>query len=389
MFLSRLLSRFGGKRTIAVDFLHLLPKGQNGGVKPAVFAFLDRMGRQAGRRVSFIYIANEATRADVEKLARPGDRIWYTHRTTADPEPGLGPDTVDTNRLVEAGVDLVYNPLGPDRLSGERIPFVCLLIDLLHRELPEALPAVEVERRERFFADACGRAAAIQVISDDVAERLVRAFGVDRKKLFRTYLPIQQAEESVDAGGNAPACDGSYFIYPANTWPHKNHARLLQAFRLFLDRRAERWSTWKLVLTGAAVSSPDELDGQIEQAGLIGRVIRTGYLERRELLDTISGAAALVYPSLNEGFGIPILEAQQAGIPIACSNVTCLPEVAGEGALFFDPRQVNAIADALEKLADDREACMALVEAGKANLVRFDFNREARRFSTALFRIDR
>lgn len=375
---------FRRRITIAVDLVRLLPGGENGGVKPAVFALLDWMGRREGRRVRFIYIGNEATRSDLESLARPRDEIWYTHLTTADPGPGYGPDKVDTERLVAAGVDLLYNPFGPDRLGGGRIPFVSLLIDLLHREMPDTLPEVEVAHRERFFADACARAAAIQVISDDVARRLVEAFGLSRDRIFRTHLPLQQADSvGIEETGRA-ALIGRYFLYPANTWPHKNHVRLLEAFRLFLDRGSRQTEPWSLVLTGSGPETFQILDRDIERLGLEDRVLRVGYLERPDYLATMSRAGALIYPSLNEGFGIPILEAQQAGIPVACSNLGSLPEVAGVAALFFDPMDVDVMATAFLRLAIEEETRTRLIAGGRKNLKRFKFDDEASRFSARL-----
>lgn len=371
---------FRRRITIAVDLVRLLPGGENGGVKPAVFALLGWMGRKEGRRVRFIFVGNEATRSDLELLARPGDEIWCTHRTTADPDPGDGPNKVDTERLVAAGVDLLYNPFGPDRLGGGRIPFVSLLIDLLHREVPETLPEVEVAHRERFFTDACARAAAIQVISDDVARRLVEGFGVSRGRLFRTHLPLQQIEAADGGASGEPAASGRYFLYPANTWPHKNHVRLLEAFRVFLDQASPQADCWTLVLTGSGPESFQLLDTDVARLGLEDRVLRVGYLDRNDYLATMREAGALVYPSLNEGFGIPILEAQLAGVPIACSQIGSLPEVAGEGALLFDPRDVDAMASVLARLAVEESTRERLVVEGRSNLKRFNFEKEANRF---------
>lgn len=377
---------FRRRITIAVDLVRLLPGGENGGVKPAIFALLDWMGRREGRRVRFIYVGNEATRSDLESLARPQDDIWFTHRTTADPEPGSGLENVDTDRLVAAGVDLLYNPFGPDRLGGGRIPFVSLLIDLLHREVPEALPEIEVAHRERFFADACLHAAAIQVISDDVARRLVEAFGVSPDRLFRTHLPLQQIDTAGMEVRGETVSTGRYFLYPANTWPHKNHVRLLEAFRLFLDRRSPQAESWSLVLTGSGPESFRILDADLERLGLEDRVLRVGYLERQDYLATMSRAGALIYPSLNEGFGIPILEAQQARVPVACSDVGSLPEVAGMGARFFDPLDTSCLCETMEGLAEDSDSRTDLIRKGRANLARFTFSREANQFVRAMRR---
>jgi glycosyltransferase involved in cell wall biosynthesis len=375
---------FRRRITIAVDLVRLLPGGENGGVKPAVFALLDWMGRTKGRKVRFFFVGNEATRSDLESLARPGDTIWCSHRTTADPEPGDGPDKVDFNRLLAAGVDLLYNPFGPDRLGEGRIPFVSLLIDLLHREVPDALPEVEVAHRERFFADACARAAAVQVVSDDVARRLVEGFGLPRDRLFRTWLPLQQIDvERAELESTVPA--GPFFLYPANIWPHKNHRKLLEAFRGFLDRMPMDAESWSLVLTGSGPDTFDLLDPDILRLGLQDRVLRLGYLNRPEYLNTMRAAHALVYPSLNEGFGIPVLEAQQAGIPVACSNLGSLPEVAGDGAVLFDPRDLEDMATVLFRLATDDEIRKHLISRGRLNLERFDFETEANRFADRLY----
>lgn len=381
---SKIISRFRRRFTVAVDLVRLLPGGENGGVKPAVFSFLEWMGRREGRRTTFIFIANEETRIEVLRLVRPGDQIWCSHRTTADPDPGMGPDAVDTDRLSGAGVDLLYNPFGPDRLGGGRIPFVSLLIDLLHREVPESLPIEEINHREQFFADACARAAAVQVISDDVGDRLVAAYGLERDRLFRTYLPLQQIDAPQLAAGGRAVTEGRSFIYPANFWPHKNHRRLLEAFRLFIDAVPGRGDAWSLVLTGAGRNSGDDLDCAIEEQGLTDRVLRAGYLERADYLATLQSSAGMVYPSLNEGFGIPILEAQQAGVPVACSNLSSLPEVAGAGALFFDPRNPLDIEKAMAAIAEPGSIAGRLKELGNKNLSRFDFDTEAECFAERL-----
>jgi glycosyltransferase involved in cell wall biosynthesis len=384
MKFSNIFSRFRRRLTVAVDFVRLLPGGENGGVKPAVFSLLEWMGRREGDRLIFIFIVNQATRDEVLRLARPGDRVWCSHHTTADPDPGMGPDPVDTDRLVAAGVDLLYCPFGPDRLGGGRIPFVSLLIDLLHREVPEALPSEEVIHREQFFTDACSRAAAIHVISDDAGDRLVAAYGLDRDRLFRTYLPLQQIDAPQPANRGWTAIKGRTFIYPANFWRHKNHPRLLGAFRLFLDEVPKRRDLWSLILTGARATAGDDLDRVIGEQELRDRVIQTGYLERADYLATLRGSAGLVYPSLNEGFGIPILEAQQAGVPVACSNLSSLPEVAGAGALFFDPTDSRQIANAMAAIAESGPVVEKLLALGHENLSRFDFETEAGRFADRL-----
>ena len=115
-------------------------------------------------------------------------------------------------------------------------------------------------------------------------------------------------------------------LYPARPWPHKNHARLFEAFARLRARRPNL----RLVLTGEG-----------EYGALPAGVEARGRVSRDELVRLYQGAAALVFPSLYEGFGMPVLEAMACGCPVACSNVTSLPEVAGDAARLFDPRDVG------------------------------------------------
>jgi glycosyltransferase involved in cell wall biosynthesis len=130
----------------------------------------------------------------------------------------------------------------------------------------------------------------------------------------------------------------AYLLYPARPWRHKNHARLFEAFARLRTIRPEL----RLVLTG-------EGDFGVLPPG----VEALGRISRDELVRLYQGAAALVFPSLYEGFGMPVLEAMACGCPVACSNVTSLPEVAGDAARTFDPRNIDDIAAAIESVLAD------------------------------------
>jgi glycosyltransferase involved in cell wall biosynthesis len=126
-----------------------------------------------------------------------------------------------------------------------------------------------------------------------------------------------------------------FLLYPALGWPHKNHARLFEAFALLRARR----SGLRLVLTGYAGSVPDGAEAR-------------GRVPADELLSLYRRAAALVFPSLYEGFGQPPLEAMACGCPVACSNAASLPEVVGDAARLFDPDSVEDMAAAVEEVLD-------------------------------------
>jgi glycosyltransferase involved in cell wall biosynthesis len=127
-----------------------------------------------------------------------------------------------------------------------------------------------------------------------------------------------------------------YLVYPARNWPHKNHARLFEAFQLLRRDRPEL----KLVLTGD--DHPNLPDG----------VVSLGRVPPDELVTHYQRAAALVFPSLNEGFGFPPLEAMACGCPVAVSRRTSLPEICGDSAEYFDPTDPADIAAAVGRVLD-------------------------------------
>ncbi|MFH1342452.1 MAG: glycosyltransferase family 1 protein, partial [Pseudomonadota bacterium] len=164
-----------------------------------------------------------------------------------------------------------------------------------------------------------------------------------------------------------------YLIYPANFWKHKNHEMLLTAFGI--ARNAGLPTHLKLVCTGALGERQQWLQRAAEAMDLSRNVLFPGYLSNAELLGLLTNCAGVIFPSLYEGFGLPVIEAMAIGVPVACSNVTSLPEVAQDAAIMFDPRIPEQIADAMISLVQDRELRGRLVEAGTLRAAQFSDSR--------------
>ena len=128
---------------------------------------------------------------------------------------------------------------------------------------------------------------------------------------------------------------------------------------------------FKLLLAGGAGWGGEDLAAHADARGVHDSVLFPGYVSDEEKSALLRAARALAFPSLHEGFGFPVLEAQMAGTPISCSNTSSLPEVSGAAALLFDPLQVHAIADALLAVALDDVLRMQLIERGAHNAARF------------------
>jgi glycosyltransferase involved in cell wall biosynthesis len=161
-----------------------------------------------------------------------------------------------------------------------------------------------------------------------------------------------------------------------NQQPRKNLARLLRAWRLLL--RGELNAGCCLVIAGGHHGRRDDLGALIDELGLGKHVEILGYVTDGDVPGLYRAAEAFVFPSLYEGFGLPLLEAMACGTPVACSNVTSLPEVAGDAAVFFDPLDPAGIAAALATILNDHEMRAALQRRGLRRAALFDWQDCAR-----------
>lgn len=143
--------------------------------------------------------------------------------------------------------------------------------------------------------------------------------------------------------------------------PGKNHVRLIRAFELFKKRTG---LPHQLVLAGSDWDRAAEIHAAAEASSVRDQILFTGFVQGSEMPDFLSGSSAFVFPSLFEGFGMPLLEAMASGIPLACANTSSLPEVAGDAALLFPPDDEAAMADALAELTGNPSRAQDLRERG-------------------------
>lgn len=374
---------------IGVDLLRLAPGGANGGVKPLLYSFLTEMARQRGAAFNFAVFAQPALRAELAAVLRPGD---YVLELTGDHLDVLRRDAKSTWRPAgrfalsddvprRAQLDVLYAAFGVTQFARPGLPLVSLLIDTLHRDVPAALPIEEVNYREHCFTRATREATFIQSISRHVVSRLGELYAVPPARCFHTYIPAQNRLPAPAADALPPPCTPAspFFFYPANFWPHKNHETLLVAYRLYAVAAGAR--AWPLVLTGASDDRQKLLEELRDGLGLRERVSFLGHLDDAAFAALWTRAGALVFPSLNEGFGIPLLEAMRFGIPILAANTGSIPEVVGDAALLVDPADPRALADALRRLAIREGVREDLIARGRARLNAFSLPLEAGRLA--------
>jgi glycosyltransferase involved in cell wall biosynthesis len=229
---------------------------------------------------------------------------------------------------------------------------------------------------------AARMAEAILTVSEFSRRMLVETYGVPFARVHVTPLGVERALFRAPADPGAPevlrhdlGLPTAFLLFPANTWPHKNHLRLLDALTAL---RASTGLRPSLVLTGFPKHGHPAMLEAISGHGLGDQVRWLGYVNEARLAGLYRAATALVFPSLHEGFGLPVLEAMASGCPVACASTTATGETAGDAALTFDPADTAAIAEAIRSLLGSETLRRDLARRGLARAAEFSWEGCAR-----------
>ncbi len=233
-----------------------------------------------------------------------------------------------------AELDAIHFPLTVMLPAPGGLPAATTILDLQHEEHPEFFSRAQLLYRRRFYRRPLIESRIVITISEHARRTILERHGLPPERVRAIHLAIDHERFTPDGRPREP-----FLLYPANAWPHKNHRRLFEAFALVRRERLEL----RLVLTGIGH----------ERLSLSPGVESRGHVSLDELVALYRTAAAVVYPSLYEGFGMPCLEAMACGTPVAASAVASLPEVCGDAAVYLDPTSVESIADAIRRVLDD------------------------------------
>ena len=258
-------------------------------------------------------------------------------------------------------------------------PMVVSIHDVVWKRHPETLPPLTRYRLQALIPVTLTRARRVFVLSEAMREELLECYGhpADRISLVppavhpRFAAGIDRAAvERVRAKHHLPA---DYVLYVGALQPRKNLGRLFEAFARV---RGEGFPH-RLAIAGQEVWMTRPMRETVHQLGLEDALVFTGYLDDADLPALFHGAAAFVYVSIYEGFGIPVAEAMACGAPVLTSNTGALAEVAGDAALTCDPYDVEAIAEGLRVILTDTATRARLCEAGPRRASCYSFENMA------------
>lgn len=382
-----------GKSTLVmVDLRGIDVSGINGGLQTYVIWLIKWLCSKHREDFSFLGIARWTNHELVASLLGAEDAVLVEadHSQILDHGNEQCPVTVTTSVPLEEiakrmDVEVLYCPFGPLTFQLEGLRSIVLIADLLHRELPDCLPPETRSLREQYLQRAMVGATFFQCISRSSQERLEHHFPSTAGKTFFTYLPVQERliDPAASAPGDAPDLRHPYFFYPANFWPHKNHRILLVAYQIYVTAAGD--AAWDLVLTGSDYQGQaEDIHRLAQDLGVDHKVKMAGYVSDAALAELWRKAGALVFPSLHEGFGIPLLEAMSHRIPILCGPDYSLNEIGGDAALYFNPRKPLQIAARMKEMAENLGLAERLRTAGTERLAHFHADEEAELVVVAL-----
>lgn len=244
---------------------------------------------------------------------------------------------------------------------------IALIHDLNFEHYPQHLPFRNRVYYRYFFRRFAAKADKIVTISQYTKKDMIEVYKIDAKKIDVIILGAKEifkplADDDIQITKEKYAQGQPYFFFVGSLHARKNILRLMQAFDVF---KKQNPCNVKLVLAGNILWEADEIKNIYQSLVHKNDIIFTGRVSDEELKQLLGAALALTFVPLFEGFGLPIVEAFQAGVPVICSNVTSMPEVAGDAALQVNPFDVNDIATAMKKIYNDENLRKSLVEKGQ------------------------
>ncbi|MBE9007108.1 glycosyltransferase family 4 protein [Fortiea sp. LEGE XX443] len=384
---------------IAIDLTPLLPDGKNGGAKILTLTLLKKI-QQIVPNYQFLLLTAPWNHLELAEYETENTQRILLTELIADSESKFSIQQVKhlfkrikfklarltylKNFLKTHQIDLLFCPFSAPRFAENGIPVVAIVYDTQHLDYPDFFDIKEQQLRTNFLNDLIHKAQKIICISEFCRQSLIKHFNASADQLIVIPVSIQErwtglSEEITNQYLlELGLSHYRYAFYPANYWPHKNHRLLLKAYKIYKQKSPD--SSLNLVFTGDLKEQENQLRQEVAAANLNDCIHFLGFLDEKHLEAVWRSCECLVFPSLYEGFGIPVLEAMYFDKPVLCSNAGSLPEVGGDAVIYFDPKNPEDLANCLLKISYDTDLVAELVCKGRERLKLFDGQEMAKQY---------
>lgn len=278
------------------------------------------------------------------------------------------------------------------------VPTLLVLHDLAYRHFPEGISATNLRYYTKFTPRFLARADKVVTVSNFSKNDILKNFHVKNTDITVCYngtrskfVPQKElckartrdwifndtiSRTFIDDMWLRPyTTEGGYFLYVGSVHPRKNVARLIEAFDMFQKNSLpQSTAKYRLVIVGRMAWKTKDISDLLKQISCKSDILLLDYVSDIDLPRLVGSALGLVYPSLFEGFGVPLVEAMQCDVPIITSNISAMPEVAGKAALLVNPMDISEIAEAMQQIAEDDALRAQLVAAGREQRKRFSWD---------------
>jgi glycosyltransferase involved in cell wall biosynthesis len=273
-------------------------------------------------------------------------------------------------------IDVFYSSDGYMSLRT-KVPTVLVTHDLAYVHFKEHIPKFALWHYQHFIPKYHRKAKSIIAVSEYVKQDIILNFLIPKDKISVAYNAVKNIQDATNSTGLSAdkwpeiKPEKPYFIYIGSLHPRKNILNLISAFNQFNKNENHRFN---LVLVGRLAWKSGAIEEAIKNTS---DVIHTGIVSETIKYQLLKDAVSLVYVSLFEGFGIPLLEAMQNGVPVITSNVTSMPEVAGDAALIVDPNDLDQISSAMNTFVNDASIRYEYIQRGNKRYKEFSWVKSA------------
>jgi glycosyltransferase involved in cell wall biosynthesis len=247
---------------------------------------------------------------------------------------------------------------------------------------PDFFSPMQLRIRKKMYPASAREATRIIASTQFTKQCLIERYRIPEHMIEVIYIgfgpgyQVMENESALDTIRHKYHLDKPFLYYPAAAWPHKNHGALLSAFKIL--KKIDGFEG-DLVLTGVRHQTQEGLRKKTLELALVDSVKFLGYVPYEELPAFYNLARLLVFPSLFEGFGIPLVEAMACGCPVVCSNATCLPEIIGDAGITFDPMSPEDMAMKIWSVWSNNEQGKRMRQKGLERAKKFDWEEAAKK----------